>query len=163
MEKPAPTTLPLHPLLTQRWSPRVFGEGPVSASALRAVLEAARWSPSCFNDQPWRFIVAVKADDPETYARLGACLTSFNQTWALAAPVLLASIATPTFRLNGHPNRWAQHDVGLATSMLLVEAQNQGLTCHPMGGFDPDKLRAEFAVPDGHMPMAFRPPNCRRP
>src|ERR1043166_8987154 len=96
MEKLADTTYPIEPLLKQRWSPRAFAARPVEIDKLLSLWEAARWSASCTNQQPWYFIVATK-DDQTEYARLLSCLRENNQMWASQAPVLLVSVATPPF------------------------------------------------------------------
>src|SRR5436190_24164282 len=96
MEKPAPADFPIHDLLKRRWSPRAFADRPVEPDKLRRLLEAARWAPSSYNEQPWAFIVATK-DQPEQFERLLSCLVEFNQSWAKAAPVLMLTVAHQTF------------------------------------------------------------------
>ena len=154
MKKTAPAAVPIHPLLAARWSPRAFDAArPVPKESLRAVLEAARWAPSCFNDQPWRFLVFDGSDA----AALGAardCLVEGNR-WARSAPVLLLSVARETFQRNGKPNRHGQHDVGLATENLLLQAEALGLAGHPMAGFDSARARQSFGIPEGFTPMAM--------
>src|SRR5438067_11420928 len=111
MEKPAPAEHPIHELIARRWSPRLFSDRAVEPEKLRSVLEAARWAPSSFNEQPWSFIVATK-DDPAEYERLLGCLVEFNQGWAKAAPVLFISVASLRFSRNQKENRHGMHDVG---------------------------------------------------
>jgi nitroreductase len=69
MEKPADTQYPIHDLLRQGWSPRAFDDRPIEPEKLRSLFEAARWAPSSNNGQPWRFLVATKANTTE-YDRL---------------------------------------------------------------------------------------------
>ncbi len=152
-DKSAATSVPIHALLAERWSPRAFEERPVAREDLQALFEAARWAPSCFNAQPWSYLVGAQPD-AEGHARLGRCLVDGN-AWALAAPVLLCAVARETFERNGKPNGWAQHDVGLASMSLTLEAQARGLACHQMGGFQPDVARTELEIPEGWKPMAF--------
>lgn len=152
-EKPAPAVLPINELMRRRWSPRAFEQGhPVEREKILTLLEAARWAPSCFNDQPRSFLVF---DDSDIVAleKARACLSPGNE-WALKAPVLMISVARETFARNGAPNRWGQHDTGLATENLLLEAAEVGLAAHAMAGFDADRARQEFGVPDGFTPMA---------
>ena len=104
-EKPARTEFPIHDLMARRWSPRAFeGSQPVEREKVLTLLEAARWAPSCFNDQPRHFLV-FDGSDPDDLERARACLTSGN-AWALEAPVLMLSVARETFEQNGKPNRW---------------------------------------------------------
>ncbi|MCZ6839743.1 MAG: nitroreductase family protein, partial [Alphaproteobacteria bacterium] len=147
------TQPPLHDLVARRWSPRVFADRPVPEAALHSVLEAARWAPSCFNEQPWRLIVATR-DNAEDYQRLLACLVPGNQGWAKSAPVLMITVAAMAFERNGKANRHAYHDVGLASAQLALQATGLGLAAHFMAGFDADAVRATFAVPEGFEPVA---------
>lgn len=153
MEKPAETQYPIHELLARRWSPRVFADRTIAPENLRSLLEAARWAPSSFNEQPWSFIVATK-DDPAEYQRLLHCLVEFNQGWAQTAPVLLISVAHLQFGRNGKANRHAFHDVGLASQNLVIEAIARGIFTHGMAGFDVEKTRATYGIPETHVPVA---------
>ena len=153
-EKPAPTSFLICDLTTRRWSPRVFEEGrQVEHNKLLTALEAARWAPSCFNEQPWRFLVFDGAD-AEAMEKARACLVEGN-AWALKAPVLLISVARETFTQNDKPNRTAQQDAGLAMENFLLEAVNLGLAAHAMAGFDVDKARSEFNVPEGYTVLSM--------
>ena len=143
----------VHDLVARRWSPRVFADRPVPSAALHSVLEAARWAPSCFNEQPWRLIVATR-DNGQDYQRLLACLVPFNQDWAKSAPVLMITVAAMAFEKNGEANRHAYHDVGLASAQLAMQATGLGLAAHFMAGFDADAVRATYAVPEGFEPVA---------
>jgi nitroreductase len=140
------TSWGVQPLILNRWSPRAFLDRPVTEQDLRGVLEAAHWAPSCFNEQPWRFIIAQSDDDRE---KLLACLTPNNQLWAKLAPVLLVVLSSPTFVLDGKPNRWNAFDAGTAWGFLALEAAARGLSTHAMGGFSQDKIRQLYAVPEG--------------
>lgn len=153
-EKPAQTDYPVNELMRRRWSPRAFEEGrPVEREKLLTMLEAARWAPSCFNDQPRRFIV-FDGSDADALEKARACLSPGNE-WALKAPVLMISVARDTFEQNGKPNRWAQHDAGLASENLLLEAVELGLAAHPMAGYDADRAQSEFGIPEGFTSIAM--------
>src|SRR2546425_7255700 len=153
-EKPASADYPINELMRRRWSPRAFEEGKaVEREKLLTLLEAARWAPSCFNDQP-RYFLVFDGSDAEALERARACLSPGN-AWALKAPVLLLSVARETFEQNGKPNRWAQHDTGLATENLLLQAFELGLAAHPMAGYDADRTRSEFGIPDGFTSIAM--------
>ena len=125
----------IHELLARRWSPRAFDpERPVSKLAIRTLLEAARVAPSCFNEQPWRFLV-FDGDDTEALEQARSCLSAGN-AWARRAPVLILSVAAERWSRDGSPNRWAEHDVGLASENLALQATSLGFAVHLMAGFD---------------------------
>ncbi len=117
------------------------------------LLEAARWAPSCFNEQPWRYLV-FDGTDPEAIERARSCLVEGN-AWALKAPVLMISIARDNFTHNEESNRTAQHDVGLASENLVLEAVELGLVAHQMAGFNPARARSEFNIPEGFTVLAM--------
>jgi len=144
---------PIHELLQKRFSPRAFEARPVSKETIRSLLEAARWAPSSYNEQPWRFIVAT-GEEPAEFARLLACLVPGNQAWAKDAPVLMLSVAKLRFARNDKPNRHAVHDVGLAVSQMIVQASALGLFVHQMAGFDVDEARSTYGIPEGFDPVA---------
>ena len=148
MSKRAKPDHPVHDLVAERWSPYVFSDQPVSADDLRALFEAARWAPSSYNEQPWSYVVATKAQ-PEEYARLLSCLVEPNQVWARAAPVLALGIVALRFQRNDKPNKAAIHDLGLAAGNLLLEATARGIHVHQMIGIVPDRARELYAIPEG--------------
>ena len=148
MEKLAPTDFPIHDLLRRRWSPRTFADRPVEPEKLRSLLEAARWAPSSFNEQPWAYLVATR-NDPEEYARLLSVLVEGNIAWAQRAPVLMLSLAKLNFERTGKPNRHAFHDVGLASANLVIQATALGLAVHQMAGFHAEKARELYGIPAG--------------
>jgi nitroreductase len=149
--KHAETDYAVHELIAKRWSPYGFSDRRVSPSALRSLFEAARWAASSFNEQPWRFIVATK-EKPEDHDKLLSCLSEANQAWAKAAPVLALGVVSLRFSRNNKPNRVAHHDLGLATANLILEATSRDLHVHPMAGFDPEKARELYAIPEGFEP-----------
>ncbi|HXG92062.1 MAG TPA: nitroreductase family protein [Blastocatellia bacterium] len=153
-EKPAAADHPINELMARRWSPRQFEEGrAVEREKLMRLFEAARWAPSCFNEQPWRFLI-FDGSDIDAMERARACLVAGN-AWAKKAPVLLISVARDSFTYNQRPNRTAQHDVGLATENLLLEAVELGLVAHAMAGFDAERARSEFNIPEGFTLIAM--------
>jgi nitroreductase len=153
MKNHASTDHPVHDLIRERWSPRAFSDKPIPAEALRSLFEAARWSPSSSNEQPWAFLVATK-DDHNTHAKLLSTLVEFNQTWAKHAPVLGIAVSELAFAHNGHPNRNAFYDTGAAMAHLTTEATARGLFVHQMGGFDAHKAIDVFSIPSGWEPIA---------
>jgi nitroreductase len=154
--KLAKTTAPIHEILARRWSGRAFDRSrPLSPEQITSLLEAARWAPSCFNDQPWRYIVFDRFRNEATWKKGFACLGDWNQNWAGSAPLLLLSIADSSFQRNGKPNRWGPHDTGAASALLCVQAAALGLVAHQMGGFDARKAHIEFDIPERYTCMAM--------
>lgn len=153
MNKPAPVSPQVHEIIRERWSPVGFDVRPVEPEVLRSLLEAAQWAPSSYNEQPWSFLVATR-EQPEEHARLLDCLVPGNQEWARQAPVLMLSIAKLAFDRGGKPNRHAYYDVGQAAAQLVLQATALGLAAHQMAGFDAEKARATFGIPEGHDPVA---------
>ena len=152
MKKTANAAHQIESLIAERWSPRAFLEKPVEREKLLSMFEAAKWAPSAFNAQPWRFLAAEKSDAAD-YAKMLSCLAEANQTWAGKAPVLMILLAKKTFAYNGKPNRWAMHDCGLALENLLLETQALGLAAHPMAGFSVDAVREKYSVPEDYEPL----------
>ena len=154
--KPAVTAVPVHELIARRWSPRAFDRSkPVSREQVMALVEAARWAPSCYGDEPWRYLIWDRHRDEAAWQRAFGCLGEGNRKWVINAPVLMASVASGVFEHNGKPNRWAQHDTGAASESICLQATALGLAVHQMGGFDAEKLKQEFAIPEGFTPMAM--------
>lgn len=146
MTRAAKTDHPIHELLIARHSPYAFDPArPVEAALLKSLFEAARWTMSSYNAQPWRYIVGVRDDGTETWKRIHSCLVEGNQPWAQNAPVLALGLAKTTFDHNGKPNSAAEHDLGAASAFLTLEAVSRGLCVHQMIGIDPDKVMATFA------------------
>ncbi len=152
MEKSAITSLDIHPLIKNRWSPRAFSSKPVSADKIARVFEAARWAPSSFNEQPWRFIVGVKGDG--TWEKLYECLVEFNQIWTETSPVLILAIGKKTSSKGGE-NSVYQYDVGQSMAYITLQAEEEGLRSHQMGGFSKDKARELFNIQEDHDPMVM--------
>ncbi|GIH95462.1 nitroreductase family protein [Planobispora siamensis] len=149
--KTATTSVPVHPLLAGRWSPRGFDAAhAVGDGQLRALLEAARWAPSANNSQPWRFLVARRGE--EAFARLLDVLNPGNRTWAETAGALVL-VAAETADETGRARPWALYDTGQAVAALAVQAQAEGLSVHQMGGFDAAAAREGFGLGDGLTPV----------
>lgn len=147
----APTGAEIHPLIAHRWSPRAFSERRVESEKLLRILEAARWAPSSYNEQPWRFMVAT-VDDPDWLERLRGYLTKGN-AWARRAPVLMFSAYRAAFTKTGKTNRVAMRDLGAAEQNMVLEAYHQGLIVHQMQGFDHGAVKEEL-LPEGFEPGA---------
>jgi nitroreductase len=145
--------IPVHDLIKERRSPLAYSERSVGREELRSLLEAARWAASSYNQQPWHFIIATK-ENPREYERLLGCIVPANALWAGKAPVLMLTVAKLAYDSNGAPNRHALYDVGQATANLALQATALGLALHQMGGFDMERARAEFQIPEGYEPVA---------
>lgn len=143
---------PIHPLLEQRWSPRAFDGRPVEPEKLRSLLEAARWSASAGNKQPWHFFVAAHGE--EGFATLASVLNPFNAEWAVRAPVLLL-VATKATTDDGQPNLYGFYDAGLAVQNLTVQATSLGLYVHQMAGFSAERARTAYAIPADYAPVVM--------
>jgi nitroreductase len=141
-------------LFAERWSPRAFSDRRVAPEKIQRMLEAARWTMSSFNEQPWRYVIASRHDDPAAYERLLGCLNEFNQKWARHAPVLMMSFCKTTFSRNGDPNQCAPHDVGAASAALTFQATAMDLYVHQMAGIRKDVIRETYDVPEDVEPMA---------
>ena len=154
--KPATTSVKVHDIIQDRWSPRAFDANQlVKHEDLLALLEAARWAPSCFNDQPWRFVVCNKATDEISWQTALDVVVEKNRQWAKNAPLLILAVAMENFNHNGQANRWAMYDTGAASANLCIQATALGLIVHQMGGFDAKKAHEVFNLPDDCMPMAM--------
>jgi nitroreductase len=151
--KRAATSVPVHDLISARWSPVSFASRPVAAEQLRSLFEAARWAPSSFNEQPWRYILATR-DEPAEFERMLSVLVQANREWARHAPVLALSVAKRTFTRNGKPNRHYLHDTGAASALLCLQAAALGLFVHQMAGYDAARARELFAIPEDFEPVA---------
>ena len=130
----AETAVPVNEIIATRRSPRSFDESAViSDQDLLGILEAARWAPSAFNGQPWRFFVGKRGD--EVFSHILASLVPFNQSWAQRSSALLL-VAAKTVKSDGTIHADYQFDCGLAVGQLVIETHHRGLIAHQMTGFD---------------------------
>lgn len=137
---------PIEELFLKRWSPRAFSGQAVSQAELSRLLEAARWAPSTYNEQEWRFLYAHR-DGPHWPAFFGL-LVDLNQAWCQHAGVLIVVVSHKVFARNGKPNPVHTFDSGLASQNLLLQATAMNLAAHAMAGFDRGKARIALKVPD---------------
>ncbi|MFV8819057.1 nitroreductase family protein [Haliea sp. E17] len=145
---------PINPLLQQRFSPYAFDpQRTVAPGDIVALFEAARWTMSSYNAQPWRYIVGVKGSADGVWEKIHASLVEGNQPWAANAPVLVIGLVKTVFDHNGKPNIAAEHDLGAASAMLTVEATARGLAVHQMIGIEADKVVATFPLPEHVKPV----------
>ena len=142
---------PIDPMFLERWSPRAFtGEG-IDAAELLTILEAARWAPSSYNSQPWRFLYA-RRDTPQWQGFLDL-LVPYNQIWAKDAAALIVLVSNTVMTPPGTDKQVPSHshslDAGTASGYLALQANRQGWYAHGMVGFDMDRAFAELNVPVG--------------
>jgi nitroreductase len=148
--KDADTSVALHPVIARRWSPRALDpDGTVPETALRAMLEAARWAPSWGNTQPARYLVGRRGD--RTFDRILALLNRGNRTWAGSAGALLLGCVV-TENEKGEI-AYAEYGLGLATENLVLQAVAEGFAAHQMAGFDRPGASREFGLPDTVRPL----------
>ena len=147
--KTAPSDVPVIETILERWSPLAFDPKPVEEEKVRAIFEAARWAPSAYNEQPWRYVYAQKGDPGRE--KLEALLVDGN-SWAKNAGVLILSFAKKTFAHNGNPKRHYLHDVGAASAYLVEQATALGLVSHQMSGYDADNANEALGVPPDYEP-----------
>ena len=119
VQKPAETSVEIHELIRDRWSPRSFLDRPVPKEVLVSLFEAARWAPSCNNSQPWRFIIAT-SDDAAEYERMQSCVNERNQLWTRLAPVI-GFVCGYKMMANDRPSPTHTYDSGMATAQLLLQ------------------------------------------
>ena len=142
---------PIDPLFLERWSPRAFDGSEVSDADLMTMFEAARWAPSAFNSQPWRFLYAKRGD--ADWERFLSLLIPWNQSWAHTASVLVYIVSDTmpmTDRKTGEPVPSTTHsfDAGAAWVSLALQATHMGYHAHGMSGIQYDLARAELGLPD---------------
>ena len=140
----------IDPLFLERWSPRAFDASSLSEEEVLRLLEAARWAPSSYNVQPWRFVYALR--DTPAWDRLLGLLVPQNAAWAARASLLLLvasdTLMQPPGAAEAKPSHSHSFDAGAAWAQLALQATRMGLRAHGMIGFDIDRARAELAVPD---------------
>ena len=136
----------IHSLILNRWSPRSMTGEELTDELLMSLFEAARWAPSSYNNQPWRFIYAKR--NTEHWNRLFNLLVEGNKVWAKNAAALVVVIARKNFEHNEKPARTNQFDTGAAWENLALEATFRGLAAHGMQGFDYEKAKKDLEVPD---------------
>lgn len=147
----AETAVPVNEVIATRRSPRSLDPSvAISDTDLVAILEAARWAPSAFNGQPWRFFVGKQGD--ATHTQILASLVEFNQGWAKNAAALILVAAKPT-REDGSIHGDYQFDCGLAVAQLVIETHDRGLVAHQMTGFDKDKARTNLELASELVPV----------
>lgn len=143
---------PIEPLFIERWSPRSFTNEAMPVADLNALFEAARWAPSSYNSQPWRFVYTLKGG--KGYDTMLSLLNPFNQSWAKEAAALVFVLSKKTMMVptspDPVPSRSHSFDAGAAWAQLALQGAKLGWMCHAMVGLDFDRAAAELHVPEGY-------------
>lgn len=146
-------TLDIFPLIEKRWSPRAFSTQEVEEYKILSLVEAARWSPSASNEQPWRFVIGKSGD--EKYQKIYEALDDWNKEWVNEVPpVLVLNLAKKHLEHNGKINPTAQYDLGQAVFAMVLEAFHLGMVAHEMSGFDHKKVMELLNIPDEYEPVS---------
>ena len=142
-------TYPIDPMFLDRWSPRAFDGSPIREDEVLKLIEAARWAPSAFNVQPWRFLYALR--DDAKWPLFLELLIPFNQSWASSASALIFILSDREMRnADGSPREDSythSFDAGAAWAQLALQARCDGLYAHGMSGFDVGKATERLGVP----------------
>ena len=140
------TEFPIEPLFVRRWSPRAMNGEPLTDQEIGSLFEAARWAPSTYNEQEWRFLYARKGGTH--FPTFFDLLMEANQVWCEHAAMLVVVVSKKTFTRNGSPNPVHTFDTGAAFENLALQGTAMGLVVHGMAGFDYAKARKALQVPD---------------
>lgn len=151
-DRTANTDAPILDVLAERWSTRLYdAESPLDEAALTSALEAARWTPSAYNAQPWSFVVARRGS--QTHRKVVESMGEFNQNWASHAAALVVFIART--EIDGRPVRTALYDLGQAAPHFTVQAHADGLYTHQMSGFSADALAEKLDLDATQLPVTI--------
>jgi len=147
-KNPREADYPISDIFINRWSPRAFSGSEVSKEELMSLFEAARWAPSSFNNQPWRFVYALKGTEAwdkffEVFKGFG-----FNQDWIKNTGALVCTVSRMTFSHNDKPAKTHTFDTGSAWMSIALQASSMGLAAHGMEGFDYAKAREVLEIPE---------------
>ena len=143
----------INPLFINRWSPRSMTGEDIDDHDLMSLFEAARWAPSSYNNQPWRFIYAKK--NTKSWNKFFNLLDEGNKIWAKDSAVLVVLISRKNFEYNDKPSITHQFDAGAAWENLALEACGRGIATHGMEGFDYQRAKTELGIPESYDVMAM--------
>ena len=139
---------PVEPLIYRRWSPRAMSGEALEEHEIDALFEAARWAPSCFNEQPWRFLFSRR--DTPSWQTFFSLLVEGNRRWASNAALLVVVVSRRAFERNERESRTHSFDTGAAWQCLALQGSALGLVVHGMAGFDYEGARINLEVPDSY-------------
>ena len=135
-------------LIIKRWSARAMSGRRLDQKILNQLFEAAKWAPSCYNVQPWRFVYAHKGST--AWQKMYDLQVDFNKKWTINSSVLVLVISYKLFPWNKEPNHTHSFDTGSAVQNMCLQATSLNLVIHGMAGFDYDKARKEFKIPNNY-------------
>jgi len=147
------TEYDINPLILNRWSPRSMSGQEMTDDELMPLFEAARWAPSSYNGQLWKFLYAKR--NTENWDLFYNLMVEQNQSWAKNASVLIVLVSRKNFEFNDKPSVTHTFDAGAAWENLALEASDRGLVAHGMEGFDYDKAKTDLNVPDEYQVMCM--------
>lgn len=147
------TAYPIEQLIQKRYSPRAMSGESITDAELMSLFEAARWAPSSYNAQPWRFIYAKR--ETKHWNTLFDLLVPFNQSWVKQGAVLMLIISHKNFTHNGKPSITHSFDTGAAWENLSLQGTALDLVVHGMQGFDYEKAKQKCMVPDDYQVEAM--------
>ncbi|HXX98213.1 MAG TPA: nitroreductase family protein [Candidatus Bathyarchaeia archaeon] len=147
------STYKINPLILNRWSPRSMTGEELDEDTIMSLFEAARWAPSSYNNQPWRFIYAKR--NTLHWDKLFNLLAEPNKVWTKEAALLVVVVSRKNFEHNEKYSITHQYDAGAAWENLALEASSRGLVAHGMAGFDYVKARIDLEIPDSFDVMAM--------
>lgn len=142
-------------LFQKRHSGREYnGDRDLPDDVLMQMVEAARWAPSCYGEEPWRFLMVRQRVSPKLHADVLGTLAEPNRVWAANAPVLVIVMAKRQWTRNQEDNFWATYDTGAAAENMMLQGTALNVLVHPMGGFSLDAIRGLFGISDQYHIMA---------
>jgi nitroreductase len=144
---------PINPIFVRRWSPRAMSGEPITDEEMMTLFEAARWAPSTYNEQEWRFLYARR--DTPNWRTFFDLLVEFNQSWCQRAALLVVVLSHKVFEQNGKENAVHLFDCGSAFENLALQGSAMQLVVHGMQGFDFEKARTALRVPDDYAVAAM--------
>jgi len=144
----------LHEIIKNRRSPVVFSDKRIEEKKIKLLFEAARWAPSSMNEQPWRFIYSSQ-ENKESFKKIFDCLVHGNKPWNQNIPLLILVATKMNFDYKNRINEHAKYDVASAVANLTFQANFMDLWVHQMGGFDVEKAKSEFNIPEGFEPVVI--------
>lgn len=139
---------PIETIFLKRWSPRAMSGEAISPAELNSLFEAARWAPSTYNEQEWRFLFAHR--DSEHWPAFFGLLMEANQTWCAQAGVLCVVVSHKVFARNGKPNPVHTFDSGAAFENLCLQGAAMDLVVHGMAGFNRNKAQTDLKIPEDY-------------
>jgi len=139
-------------LIKERFSPYAFTDKSIKEEDLKTLFEAAGKAASAFNEQPWRFVYALK-EDQEAFRAVHECLVEGNKDWTANVAALVITVVSKNYAKNGNENTVAIHDLGLAVGNLTVQASAMGIHLHQMAGIIPQNAIEKLNIPEGFEPV----------